>query len=262
MEYFTEEKICKYCKQKLAICYDEGLQCLECKNNVHIRCLKRGSVPGGLNGDLFYTYMCQECSSSGNEVFSRNKVSWLQIITLALYHLQTKSPGLARKGYFHWRNHVATFVDRNWEIFFSYDVKKKKKWTGTVAGTLSHFGSYIFLSGTSTFNEPAWWTLMYPKLSPSVISNLHSLLTLEKQKMKMRNEKKSMHDAELFQIVLSTYVTNEELLQPFSISNMPVLPDVKEEDMICTEVKKNPKQKSASVNKRKSVFPTIGNTSK
>lgn len=104
--------------------------------------------------------------------FTKCWSSRLQIVILVLYHLQTKSPGLARKGFFHWRNHVATFIDRNWEVLFPSDIKKKKKWTGTIAGTLSHFSSYIFLSGTSTFNEPAWWTLMYPKLSPLATSHL------------------------------------------------------------------------------------------
>lgn len=103
-----------------------------------------------------------------------NITSWfvrrLQIICLVLHHLQTKSPGLARKGFFHWRHHIATFIDRHWEVIFPMDVKKKKKWMGTIAGTLSHFSGYIFLSGTSVINEPAWWTLARPKLTPYAIS--------------------------------------------------------------------------------------------
>lgn len=94
----------------------------------------------------------------------------MQIICLVLYHLQNKSPGLARKGFFHWRHHIVTFIDRNWDTIFPPDVKKKKKWMGTIAGTLSHFNGYIFLSGTAIFNEPAWWTLTHPKLSPQGIS--------------------------------------------------------------------------------------------
>lgn len=76
MEFFTEQKICKYCFQNLEICFHEGLECTECRNYVHIKCLKRGSVPGGLKGDLFFTFICNECSSSGSESFSRNKLSW------------------------------------------------------------------------------------------------------------------------------------------------------------------------------------------
>ncbi|KAJ8957659.1 hypothetical protein NQ318_017551 [Aromia moschata] len=261
MENFAEEKICKYCAENLRICEDEGLECSTCRSHVHVRCLKRGSVPGGLSGDLFFTFICQECDSSNSEVFSRNKLSWLQVITLVLYHLQTKSLGLARKGFFHWRNHVATFIDRNWDILFSGDTKKKKKWTGTIAGTLSHFGSYIFLSGISTFNEPAWWTLMYPKLSPFAVSNLYALMTLEKQKAKIRNEKRVACDAELFQNILPVYIKDEEFLQPFNVTNAQLLSDVKEE---IPEVKKNSKQKSGSSNvtKRKLVLPSMGGRSK
>ncbi|XP_018574552.1 cysteine-rich protein 2-binding protein isoform X2 [Anoplophora glabripennis] len=180
---------------------------------------------------------------------------------LVLYHLQTKSPGLARKGFFHWRNHVATFIDRNWEILFPSDIKKKKKWTGTIAGTLSHFSSYIFLSGTSTFNEPAWWTLMYPKLSPLVTSHLYTLMNLEKQKGKMKNEKISVPDAEMFQGILSTYIKDDDLIQSFNISNMHSA-DGKEDITLLTDFKKNTKQKAGSGNKRKINLPSIGNTSK
>lgn len=67
---------CKYCEKSLVDCEDEGLQCSSCSNNVHIRCLKRGAVPGGMNGDVFFTYTCQECSESSTEIFVRDKLSW------------------------------------------------------------------------------------------------------------------------------------------------------------------------------------------
>ncbi|CAH0550288.1 unnamed protein product [Brassicogethes aeneus] len=199
------------CKQ------DEGLECSVCNKSIHQKCLKRGSVPGGLCGDLFFTLICQECSSNNSETFCRNKMSWLQVIHLVLYHLQNKSPGLARKGFFHWRNHVATFVHKNWETLLGNDVKKRKKWMGTVAGTLSHFGNIgIFLSGTAVFNEAAWWTLAYPKLTPIVTSNLYNLYTMEKAKAKLNNENKFNSDSEFFSIILKKYIHNEELIQPFN----------------------------------------------
>lgn len=71
-----DSKTCKYCQLKLEICADEGLECTSCHNNIHIRCLKRGSVPGGLNGDVFYNLICQECAIDGTENFVRNKISW------------------------------------------------------------------------------------------------------------------------------------------------------------------------------------------
>jgi hypothetical protein len=72
----TEPKFCKYCASKLEDCLDEGLTCSSCSENVHLRCLKNGSVPGGLQGDIFFVFTCRECSASGNESFVREKMSW------------------------------------------------------------------------------------------------------------------------------------------------------------------------------------------
>lgn len=150
----------------------------------------------------------------------------LQIIVLVLYHLQHKSPGLARKGFFHWRHHVATFIDKNWEILFPSDFKKKKKWTGTIAGTLSHFNKYIFLSGITVFNEPAFWTLMYPKISPLTISSVYSLMAVEKQNIKLKKEI-PVSDAELFSRLLHSCVINKELLKTFNVNSMQIQAETK-----------------------------------
>lgn len=71
-----ENKTCKYCTKSLEICEDEGLECTLCKENVHLKCLKRGSVPGGFNGDVFYDFTCEQCTPDGNENFVRIKMSW------------------------------------------------------------------------------------------------------------------------------------------------------------------------------------------
>lgn len=71
----TEYRECKYCETALKVYEDEGLECKNCKLNVHLKCLKRGSVPGGLQGDVFYELVCKECSTS-NEEFSRIRISW------------------------------------------------------------------------------------------------------------------------------------------------------------------------------------------
>ncbi|RZC33691.1 cysteine-rich protein 2-binding protein [Asbolus verrucosus] len=250
----NEHKFCKYCTLKLEDCLDEGLTCRSCSESVHLRCLRSGSVPGGLHGDIFFVFTCQECSSPGGESFNREKMSWLKVLVLVLYHLQSRSPGLGRKGYFHWRNHVASLIDKNWESLFLKDFKKKKKWVGTVAGTLSHFSTYFFKSGTSVVNEPAWWALTYPKLTPNVISNLYSAFTNEKQKIKIL--KMSITDAELFTQILHKHVKNEDLLTPlFSIDT-----SVMETSEVQDEEAKKTKQ--FSVNKRKSLLPTFESTSK
>lgn len=47
--------------------------------------------------------------------------------------------------------------------------KRKKKWMGTIAGSLSTNSPSFFQSGTSVFNEQGWWTLTFPRLSPNVL---------------------------------------------------------------------------------------------
>nr|CAH7742283.1 unnamed protein product [Callosobruchus chinensis] len=226
MSLFEEKKVCKYCVDEIKPCKDEGLQCIECNQTVHLRCLKRGSIPGGLHGDVFFTYKCAECSASGVEVFIRNKASWMQIIVLVLYHLRERRPGLARRGFFHWRHHVASFIDKNWDIIFPPETKMKKKWRGTIAGTLSHFSPFIFVSGTSIFKEPAWWTLKYTSLSPYVISQLHAEMINEKGVLKSK-KLKAPSDAELFHKVLGLYVEDEQSLQTFIVNTTKV--DIKDD---------------------------------
>lgn len=72
----NDDRECKYCRTTIKVSEDEGLECSCCKKSVHLRCLNRGSVPGGLHGDVFYELVCKECSSDTNEVFTRIKISW------------------------------------------------------------------------------------------------------------------------------------------------------------------------------------------
>ncbi|VEN35102.1 unnamed protein product [Callosobruchus maculatus] len=255
MSLFDQKTVCKYCVEEIKPCKDEGIQCLECNQTVHLRCLKRGSVPGGLHGDVFFTYKCAECSASGVEVFIRNKASWMQIIVLVLYHLREKRPGLARRGFFHWRHHVASFIDKNWDIIFPPDTKMKKKWRGTIAGTLSHFSPFIFVSGTSIFNEPAWWTLKYTSLSPYVITQLHAEMINEKGVLKSK-KLKVPSDAELFHKVLGVYVEDEEYLQTFIVNTIQV--DIKDDYDKVPAVRKPVRTKrkgcSSSLNNPRKLF--------
>ncbi|XP_030750322.1 cysteine-rich protein 2-binding protein isoform X1 [Sitophilus oryzae] len=251
MEGLLLIKECKYCHENLKSCLDEGIECIVCNSNVHAGCLKRGSVPGGLHGDLFYNFTCQECSDIGSEKFVRQKLSWLQVITLSLYHLGTKSAGLARNGFFHWRDHIVAFIDRNWDILFPNEIKRKKKWIGTVAGRLSHYSSYLFLSGGKTvINKTAWWTLMYPKITPLVLSNIYNVMNLEKQKAKSRNEKRVTSDAESFDALLKQYVPDENLTKKFDISRRHIN-SIENIDEVDNQTEKK-KQKSI---KRKILLP-------
>lgn len=68
-------KKCKYCGMDVVDITAEGLQCKRCCKYVHINCLRRKCVPGGLLGDIFFTFTCMECSPEG-EVFEREKMTW------------------------------------------------------------------------------------------------------------------------------------------------------------------------------------------
>lgn len=70
------KETCKYCELDIEPIVSEHMTCDICKNNVHLNCLKKGSVPGGLSGDVFYTFTCEECSATGSETFERDKMPW------------------------------------------------------------------------------------------------------------------------------------------------------------------------------------------
>lgn len=68
--------ICKYCNTPVEEIVAESLKCSECAKHVHVKCLKRECVPGGLAGDIFFTFVCAECSETESEIFSRDKIKW------------------------------------------------------------------------------------------------------------------------------------------------------------------------------------------
>ncbi|KAL1500771.1 hypothetical protein ABEB36_006216 [Hypothenemus hampei] len=259
MDDLLTVKTCKYCQENLQPCLNEGLICCVCQQNVHAKCIKRGSVPGGLEGDLFFIYTCQECSDTDSEKFIRQKLSWLQALVLALYHLQMKNGGLGRNGFFHWRHHIVAFLDRNWEILFPNDKQKKKKWMGTVSGRLSHYSGYLVLSGSKTvFNKPAWWTLMYPRITPLVLSTVYNAVALEKQKLKMKNEKKTSSDIVQFKELLNQYIKDSTLTQPVDLTNNGTIEFQNIQDIEDSDKKS---YKSNGV-KRKSLLPNYRENSK
>lgn len=124
----TNTICCSYCNS--SINDDNFLHCLQCKSNVHVKCLKHASTPGDLLGDVFFDMTCATCmrlqydgpttsnAVQAKEKFVRQKLPWLMIITLTLYNLSIKSTGLSRNGYFHWRTHIVSFINKNWEYLF------------------------------------------------------------------------------------------------------------------------------------------------
>lgn len=69
-------KDCKYCSKTVDIIYAPSIICHKCNNHVHLACLKRQSTPGGILGDIFFEFTCQECSENYVEAFERKKITW------------------------------------------------------------------------------------------------------------------------------------------------------------------------------------------
>lgn len=118
------DNTCSYCHS--AIEDDNYLECLKCEQSVHIKCLPHASTPGDLLGDVFFDFTCIICvrqeSATGSEPpkerFVRQRIPWLLVLTLTLYNLSIKSKGLSHHGFFHWRTHIISFVDKNWNYLF------------------------------------------------------------------------------------------------------------------------------------------------
>lgn len=115
---------CSYCQT--AIEDDNYLDCQTCEQSVHIKCLPHASTPGDLLGDVFFDFTCIKCVRNEpdagevvpKERFVRQRIPWLLVLTLTLYNLSLKSKGLSHHGYFHWRTHIISFVDKNWNYIF------------------------------------------------------------------------------------------------------------------------------------------------
>lgn len=148
---------CLYCL--LRVDGDNFLHCKDCDKDVHITCLKRPGTPGDIVGDVFFEFRCSHCTDDGKEEFERIRLPWAMLVVMALHNLSVQSMGLSHQGYFHWRTHIACFIEKNWNHLIGVEVKKKNKWIGTISGTLSHNTPAMFSSGFNVFNEAGWWKL-------------------------------------------------------------------------------------------------------
>lgn len=184
-------QICSYCSALIES--DDFLDCSICASSVHIKCLKRPGTPGDLLGDVFFTFTCCKCSTldGKQEQFVRQKLPWLMIITLAIYNLSIKSNGLSHHGHFHWRTHIVSFIDKHWDYLFEPNTKRRKKWIGSVTGTLSHNSPEFFQSGQELFHETGWWKLTYNQ-SPKFYSKLYEQYSQKRQQL--RNDKRSAEE--------------------------------------------------------------------
>lgn len=110
---FPSTGVCKNCEHLCDPCNKPALRCIGCSRKIHIECLDRGSVPISFVGDVFFEFNCCHCNPFGQETVVRNRMPWLNVIVLTLYNLREKSSGISKRGYFHWKSDISTFVDRS-----------------------------------------------------------------------------------------------------------------------------------------------------
>ncbi|XP_017052930.2 cysteine-rich protein 2-binding protein [Drosophila ficusphila] len=190
---------CRYCE--LAVEDDNYLECQQCRRMVHIKCLPHASTPGDLLGDVFFEFTCVKCVVDKmqesevptslkpiKEVFVRQRIPWLLVLTLTLYNLSVKQKGLGHHGFFHWRTHIISFVDKNWNYIFGQNVRRRKQWTGSVSGALSHNSPQFFQSGQDVFQENGWWKLAKPYQTPRSV--LREYEKKQQQRLQLRIEKR------------------------------------------------------------------------
>ncbi|XP_015188099.1 PREDICTED: cysteine-rich protein 2-binding protein isoform X1 [Polistes dominula] len=190
-EIVPDIDLCKKCGNQCNSYTKPALRCNgDCARKIHIECLQRGSVPVSFVGDVFFVLHCTECSPLGEETIIRDRMPWLNVIVLTLYNLREKSSGISKKGYFHWKSDISTFVDRNWDNLFKKNVKRKKNWIGTISGTLSHYSGIVFKSGTVELGESGWWRLIDSD-PPEVLISKNGKMLMERKKQNGNQQKLS-----------------------------------------------------------------------
>ena len=83
------------------------------------------------------------------------------LVVMAIHNLSISSKGFSYHGYFHWRTHICNFIEKNWNYLIGSHVKRKKKWTGTISGSLSTNAPAMFTSGLELLKDTGWWKLTY-----------------------------------------------------------------------------------------------------
>ncbi|KAM6940198.1 cysteine-rich protein 2-binding protein [Xenentodon cancila] len=148
-------------------CDDMSFYCDRCHKWIPTAQL-RGEQPSYLKGDNFFKFICCDCSEDGKESFERMRLTWQQVVMLAMYNLSLEGTG--RQGYFRWKEDICAFIGRHWNFLLGAR-KKTSTWWSTVAGCLSVGSPTFFRSGAQEFGEPGWWKLVQnrpPTLRPEV----------------------------------------------------------------------------------------------
>ncbi|XP_077575652.1 cysteine-rich protein 2-binding protein [Stigmatopora nigra] len=138
-------------------CDDLAFYCERCHKWLSAAHL-HGNQPSYLKGDNFFRFVCRDCSEDGQETFERMRLTWQQVVMLAMYNLSLEGTG--RQGYFRWKEDICAFIGRHWNFLLG-SRKKTSTWWSTVAGCLSVGSPAFFRSGAQEFNEPGWWKLVH-----------------------------------------------------------------------------------------------------
>ncbi|CAH0592107.1 unnamed protein product [Chrysodeixis includens] len=213
---------CKYCNEPESKQDRPGLICESCICFVHLSCLRRPGTPGDFACDVFYDFTCQDCSPDKKEVFTRNRFPWVNVIHLTLHHLSSQSYGISNHGYFHYKTHICSFIDRYWQILFGNQTKQKKNWVGTIAGVLSVYNKLFFKSGSAALGETGWWKLLHT-FSPAVAAHIIQEIARDKPKVRPRNQMsidKNLFLAKVTEMGYKDLISNEG--SPVHVSSEPV----------------------------------------
>ncbi|XP_037545573.1 cysteine-rich protein 2-binding protein [Nematolebias whitei] len=146
-------------------CEDMSFYCERCHKWIPAAQL-HGDQPSYLKGDNFFKFTCFDCSEDRKESFDRMRLTWQQVVMLAMYNLSLEGTG--RQGYFRWKEDICSFIGRHWNFLLG-NRKKTSTWWSTVAGCLSVGSPTFFRSGAQEFGEPGWWKLVQnrpPTLRP------------------------------------------------------------------------------------------------
>nr|CAB3234101.1 cysteine-rich protein 2-binding protein [Phallusia mammillata] len=163
---------CAYCD-----CQKDGVlvfHCEKCSRWIHASCLHSGS-PSSVLGDNYFNFRCVSCTEDGKETFERMKLTWGQVVMLALYNLSQTS--LGKQGYFKWKEDICVFIDNHWDVLFGNNKKKNPQWSCSVCSTLSAGNPHRFQSGYGVFKDAGWWRLADPTHAPEYCPGAPSLST-------------------------------------------------------------------------------------
>ncbi|XP_052748789.1 cysteine-rich protein 2-binding protein isoform X2 [Galleria mellonella] len=146
----------------------------------------------------------------------------VNVILLTLHHLNRQSYGISNNGFFHYKIHICSFIDRHWHLLFGAHTKQKKNWVGTIAGVLSIYNNLLFQSGSVALGETGWWKLLH-NFSPAVAAHIVQGLAKDKPKGRPKNQMALTKTIFLDKVLVMGYghLVNDEEPTPAPVKPAP-----------------------------------------